>query len=172
MPIKKQYPLFERVSPKQMFLKRLPLLSRKFTILNTKYFFKSLRNIVKHKDDPTYMLAKGYARRMFFRIINRRYDVAFDKMVNKFLKKTKGTEILILGHSHKAKEQNMKNKTLINTGTWRDEYVMSKYNELLKSKGKFFAEVIFTGNKLIGARLIKYKSVNKHVDIKIFDHFM
>lgn len=172
IPIKKQYPLFERVSPKKLFLKKMPLLSRKFTILNTKYFFKSIRNIVKHKDDPTYNITKGYVRKMFFRLINRRYDVAFDKMVNRFLKKTKGTEILILGHSHKAKEHNVKNQTIINTGTWRDEYVLSKYNDLLKSKGKFFAEVIFTGNKLIGARLIKYKSVNKHIDIKIFDHFL
>ena len=171
MPIKKQYPLFERVSPKKLFLSKLKNLSRRFTVLNTKYFFKSLVKVIKNKEDPTYRLAGSYVRKMLMRMVNNHYDVAFDKMVRKFIKKTKGTEILIIGHSHKAREERIKDKFIINTGTWRDEYILSKYDNVIRAKSKHFAEVIITKNKIISARLIRYKSANKSIDINVFGHF-
>lgn len=172
IPFKKQYPLFERISPKKLFLNKVPYLSRKFALLNTKFFFKSIMSIVKKNKDPTYKISSNYIRRILFRIVNSYYDVSFDKLVKKSMKKMKGTEVLILGHSHKAKEERINNKSLINTGTWRDEYLLSKYDDILRPKSKYFAEVIMLGSKLIGARLIKYKSLSKTAHMDMIHHYV
>ncbi|MBS3108315.1 metallophosphoesterase [Candidatus Woesearchaeota archaeon] len=170
--MKQKYPVFEAISPRKLFLKRTPYLSKQLIYSNVKYFLKTLVKIIKNGDDPTYKLPKGYFKKITSRLISRRYDVSFDRVISKFLKRLKGTDILILGHSHKAKEERVKHKLLINTGTWREEYILPKSGNLLKPKSKYFAEIIMAGNKVLGARLIKHKSINKYLDLDIFKEQM
>ena len=167
--IKKGWPAFEKISPRKLFLKRVPQLSRKLTSMNIRYFFKTLIKVIKKGTDPTYKLPKKYIRKMLLRLVSQRYDVSFDRIISKFLKRLHGTEILIIGHSHKAKEERVKHKLIINTGTWRDEYIIQKKGNLLKPKSKHFAEVIMSNGKVLGARLIKFRSINKSLDLDIFD---
>ena len=170
--LKKVYPLFERIYPKKQLLKRVPKLARILMATNTKYFLKAIYKLVKNSKNPTYKVPKGYISRIFSNIIHHNYESVFGRRVRTALKKMKGVEILIIGHWHTPKEMSIKHKKVICTGTWRDEYFISKHTSMLRSRGKYFAEVIITGDKVIGARLIKHRATNKSSDARLLDYLI
>ena len=143
---------------------------KKLIASNTKYFLKTLYRTIKNSNNPTYKMPKKYLSKIFLRLISNNYEFAFGRIVKRALKKMKGIEILIIGHSHAAKEEEVKHKKIIYTGTWRDEYALSRHTDMLRSKGKYFAEITVAGGRVIGARLIKHKSTNKSSDARILDY--
>ena len=140
--LKEDYPLLEKVKPRDKLLKHLPLDFKR------KYFWGSLRYVLysffidqwrRWSDPLSHMNLKdlGYTLQ---KLMRNSYHLEVLKKAKRSLRRSKYS-VLCIGHNHEAQKVWVGNKVILNTGNWRDEYFIEK--NMLLPRPKTYADIYY-----------------------------
>ena len=163
--LKEKIPLLERLFPKKMLLSLLPLKVRISLLWGTVwYLLKSFfYTQVKHKGDVLYRFhlrdfykyLKHFTKREFHVVVRRR---AKNKL------REGNFKLMSVGHNHKPGIVKVGRKTLLNTGTWRDEYYYNWRNKKFEPVDKSYGFVIHNKKKIKEIKLIYVPSEQDDIE--------
>ncbi len=147
---KAQYPFLERLYPRKLLMERYPRLAKELTFGGIKYFLRSaVINQIKYYNDLTYRLSPRLIKNFFYRLLTGKYELLFEDDLIGLFKVHKKIRVLIAGHSHIARRVHVKgDRWYLNTGTWRDEYLIKNGTNMVERKKKYLAEVAINGLKV------------------------
>lgn len=151
--LKRKFPKDEAYYPKPLAFANNPELSKEKKRLTKKILWKDLLlGPLLHWNDPTrrvpYLKLLNHFLHYGLDVIN---DEKFQKRtMKKVLRKYPNGQFIVLGHSHVLGEHRHKDKKVLVTDTWRDEFDLT--NNLAK-KRKSYAEITMQGGKPESAEL-------------------
>lgn len=151
--LKEEYPLLEKIKPREKLLKHLPFDFKRH------HFFGSLRYVLysffidqwrRWSDPLSHMHWKdfGYTIQKLLRG-SLHLDVL--KRAKRKMRRSKH-QVLSIGHNHEPQKVWVGNKVILNTGNWRDEYFI-EHNALLP-RPKSYADILYESGKVKHAELI------------------
>ncbi len=163
--MKEDYPYLERLSPKSNTISLLPLKLKKRLLFDTFiYLLKSFfYTQFKYKHDILYQLSFKEFKNYMFSLVRRDFELKFEKQAKKKLISNK-FQVISYGHNHVGLVKKIKNKYILNTGQWRDEYHLK--NNIFHPRPKSYGYILFDENKIYNLKLIwvKSKQKSKHMN--------
>ncbi|MBT5030151.1 hypothetical protein HON03_02695 [archaeon] len=162
--LKEKLPLLERLFPKKMLLNLLPFEARMSMIWGTVwYMFKSFfYTQVKNWNDVLYRFHIKDFYKYFKHFTKREFHVVVRRRAKKKLREI-DQELLSVGHNHKPGMIKVGKKTLLNTGTWRDEYYYNWRNQMFEPMDKSYGFVVHNKNKIEEMKLIYVPSEQEDI---------
>lgn len=164
--IKEKYPLLERLFPRARTLELLPLdLKRKVLIDTLFYLFKTFTYTqFRYNKDRLYRLNLRELRKYILFWIRGEYEIRIDKQARRQLRK-RPYKVLSYGHNHRGKLLYANGKWVLNTGSWRDEYILIEEAQKYVPKLKSYGFVLHDEKKVHKIKLYHVKSRQKPIPI-------
>jgi UDP-2,3-diacylglucosamine pyrophosphatase LpxH len=166
-PLKEEYPVIERLQPRAKVLEILPLRLKKKIIFDIVfYMIKSLLYTqFKHWDDILYRFSYTEFKKYFKKLVHKEFELQFENRAKEVLLKNEYS-VIVYGHNHKEDLIRIKNKSILNTGNWRDEYELNPEKASYLPKDKSYGFIMFDEEKIYDIKLIKVKTNQKEKTIK------
>ena len=82
-----------------------------------------------------------------YKFIQGEYELHIDRRVKRKLKKSP-FQVISFGHTHKPRIWKLKEKWILNTGNWRDEYVLNEKEKKYQPKPKSFGFILHTETEI------------------------
>jgi len=163
---KKKFPLLERIVPRGRLYKHFNLEMKylfglKMFIYMVKSFFYTQ---VRYWSDPIYRLNLFSFLKNMKKMIFKNYSLEFSKKAKHKLNRS-NFKVLSIGHNHHGTIGKLKNKQILNTGCWRDEYSIKKNSKFLIPKEKSYGYVLHSDKKIYKSKLIEVQSKQKPIPI-------
>jgi len=166
-PIKEEYPMIERLLPKAKVLEILPLKLKKKIIFDIIFYMAKsfIYTQFRHWDDILYRFSYRELKKYMKKLVNQEFELQFEQRAKEKLLKS---DYLVMnyGHNHKGGLIKIKNKFILNTGNWRDEYDLNPEKASYVPKDKSYGMILFDETKIYDIKLIKVKSNQKEKTIK------
>ena len=164
--LKEHYPLLERIVPRHAVFGHLPKHIKKVFVTDTIiYMIKSFfYTQYRFWGDPLHRFTFKEFRNYFRNFFSSEWSVKFIDEAKKRLRKEK-IQVICVGHNHRPKKVYLGQKIVLNTGCWRDEYIMGDgFN--FPAKPKVYAYIKQTAQKVLDARLIEVASERPGITIE------
>lgn len=142
MQLKEDFPLLEKIKPRDKLLKHLPLTFKR------NYVWGSVRYILysffidqwKRWSDPlSHMHWKEFGHALQ-KLMRNSLHLEVMKQAKKQLRRSKHS-VLCIGHNHEPQKVWVGNKVILNTGNWRDEYFIQ--DKMLLPRPKTYADIYY-----------------------------
>ncbi|MBS3162656.1 hypothetical protein J4467_01920 [Candidatus Woesearchaeota archaeon] len=162
--IKEEFPILERVFPKDKIINKLNTQVKKRVIFDT--FFYMLKSFFytqfRYKKDKLYNFTWNDFKKYMRNFLNKDYDLKFeDKAEMKLL--SSRFKVISYGHNHLSSLYKIKGKYILNTTTWRDEYEYSEETKTYKPLKKSYGFILHDKQKVYDIKLIYVKSEQKEL---------
>ncbi len=157
--IKEEFPLIERIFPKKQVIDLLDTNIKKRVIVDT--FFYMLKSFFftqfRYKQDKLYNFTWQDFKKYMRNFLKKDYDIKFnDKAEMKLL--SSRFKVISFGHNHISSLYKVKDKYILNTNTWRDEYEYSDQTKTYHPTKKDYGFILHDKQKIYEIKLIHVKS--------------
>jgi len=142
MQLKEDYPLLEKIKPRDKLIKHLPL------DIKRHYFWGSLRYVLfsffidqwrRWSDPLSHMHWKEFGH-VIQKLMRNSLHLEVIKKAKRELRRSKYS-VLCIGHNHEPQKIWVGNKVILNTGNWRDEYFIQE--KMLLPRPKTYADIYY-----------------------------
>lgn len=162
--IKEDFPILERIFPKNKTINLLDKQVKKRVIVDT--FFYMLKSFFftqfRYKQDKLYNFTWQDFKKYMRNFLQKDYDIKFeDKAEMKLL--SSRFKVIAFGHNHVSALYKIKDKYILNTNTWRDEYEYSEETKTYHPSKKSYGFIIHDKNKIYNIKLHYVKSNQKEL---------
>jgi UDP-2,3-diacylglucosamine pyrophosphatase LpxH len=165
--LKRNFPKPEKIAPHEVALDLIPAAKQDFKRIGRQLAFTAFLVLPFTKMfDPTYETKWKTLFRCLIRYMFTIMSVNFESNIRKITKYNKSANVFVLGHSHKILDYEKNGKKIIETGTWRHEYLIE--NEYVILKPRSYAEVVVKNNKVKSAELKAFKVKRKKIPLNKF----
>jgi len=162
--IKEEFPMLERIFPKNKTLNTLNNQVKKRVIIDT--FFYMLKSFFytqfRYKKDKLYNFTWEDFKKYMRNFLKKDYDVRFEDKAEIKLLSSK-FKVISYGHNHVSSLYKIKEKYILNTNTWRDEYEYSENTKTYLPTKKSYGFIIHDKQKIYKIKLIYVNSQQKEL---------
>jgi UDP-2,3-diacylglucosamine pyrophosphatase LpxH len=155
LPMQKDFYLLDRMKPKKLLIEILPevkdLLMGKFW----SYWTKSYLTEYLKSADPLKKVTWPMIKEMVKRSSNFSAEVEMDQFFHKKMQESERTRLYMIGHQHEAFVWSYGNRKVIQTGCFRDEFMIESAGKSLVPIPKSYAEVFMYNHQLVASRLLE-----------------
>ncbi|HIH14847.1 MAG TPA: hypothetical protein HA360_02985 [Nanoarchaeota archaeon] len=165
--IKEEFPIIERLNPRARTIELLPFKLKKRILGGTVWYLLKVFFWTqwKHKEDPLYHFTLPEFKKYMYNFFKGEYEIKVDRHAKRKLKKN-GFKAICFGHTHRAKIWKIKDKWMLNTGNWRDEYQLNEKEKMYYPKTKSYAFIIHNEKDIQKIELKQLKSKQNPISIK------
>lgn len=158
MPHQHQFYHLDRIKPRQQLLEMLPEMKEWLTSAFWKYWTQDFYRKFVKTDDPfkkiTWPMLKEVARR--FRFLDP--DVSIGDYFFRQVRSDEGAQIYVLGHMHSPSLWSYGNRKIMQTGCFRNEFMISSDGKELTPIAKSLAKIYLKDMTVIRAKLTEVSS--------------
>lgn len=171
--IKEEYPILERLCPKAQILSILLSSLRKRVVVDAAtYLLKSfLYTQLRHWKDPVYRFHPRVFTKYTNKLLRKQFELHILDAAKRKLVETE-INVLAVGHSHKPIVQIYAGKRILNTGTWRDEYLLSKDGKWYRPKEKTYGYIRHDGKNIKSLKLVCIQSRQRPQSVSELKKFL
>ena len=162
--LKEKYPIIERLLPRDELLTALPSRLRLRLMWGTVwYMLKSFFYLqFKEWDDVLFRFHPREFYKYFLSFFKKEYTLVILWRAKNLLRKSK-FKVLSVGHNHISGVHTEGNKTILNTGPWRDEYHYVSNRKAFVPKDKSYGWILHEEKKIKEVRLVTVPTEQKEI---------
>lgn len=148
------YPL-DRLKPRKLLLELMPEVKSLLTGAYWRYWTRDYWGDMIRGRDPVKRISWTMFRELTYRLGSRDPDLNLGDHYQRALMADKGHRLTVIGHLHAAHWWSYGDRKFLQTGCYRDEYMLSDRGRHLTPIPKVHAEVYLRDNRLVRSQLIE-----------------
>ena len=170
--IKEEFPLIERLNPRARTIELLPLRLKKKIILGSIWYMTKsfIYTQWRHRKDPMRNFPLFEFKKYMQNFLKGEYELKVDRRAKKKLIKS-NFQVISFGHTHRGRIWKFREKWILNTGNWRDEYDLNEKEKCYMPKTKSYGFILHSEKEIQEIKLVKRKSLQKPIPIKDIFHY-
>lgn len=155
MPMQKDFYHLDRMKPKKVLLEILPEIKELMQAKLWRYWTNDYLKDYMKSSDPLKKVSWGMIKEVVRRTTNFNPEIEMDRYFQRKMYDSERIRLFLVGHQHEACVWSYGNRKVIQTGCFRNEFMLENAGKSISPIPKSFAEVYMYNSQLVSSRLLE-----------------